>query len=162
MQFLRAVRQGRWLTHPHWPGLQPGQVQADALGDLTTTKNRLSVFRVESDSEIAMVTVALASNKKFLANIDYLLFDDSHLESLEIEAIRNKGNTPDARVNELHYDLNIRDGSALLSFAQSISDGQVTRIYDYDLGPQLLDALTRGVIDRTYIDEELLQKIKAN
>lgn len=158
-QFLRTVRRGRWFRHPEIMGLAPGEIQADALGDIATTDNRLSVYKVTDPSEITRIATALASTRVFLSNFDYLLFDESFLVPLEIAALQNRGATPDAEVNDLHYNLDIHSGNILLSFAESIADGQVTRIRQQNVKINLQEARSRGALDESQIAEKLLEAL---
>ena len=72
--FLRMTRQGRWLKYPDLEWLQPDELQSDALLDLQTKDNRLSVYRAEGEEEAKQVVIALAANRESLSNLDYAIF----------------------------------------------------------------------------------------
>ncbi len=81
---MRVVRQARWYKYPELDWLPDGGLQADALGDLQTSGNALSVYRVENETDRERVIVALAANRDNLANLDYAIFDDAGLASIGI------------------------------------------------------------------------------
>jgi hypothetical protein len=85
---LRGIRKRRWSTDTtdksiSW--LSNGEIQSDALGDLNTSNNTLSVWYVEDDqSNLDQVITALASNRDAISNLDYVLFDISLVNSIQI------------------------------------------------------------------------------
>ena len=102
---MRVVRQPRWHKNPELDWLPDGDLQADALGELQTGGNALSVYRVENETGRERVIVALAANRDNLANLDYAIFDDAGLASIGVAINQPDGQTPDLGVNRLHYDL---------------------------------------------------------
>src|SRR5438874_12791164 len=101
------IRKARWLTGPDVPWLSPGDVPADALLDLRTEANALSVCQVEADlSNLERVVAALAASRDTLANADFVLFDVRILTSLAIGSEATCGATPDEEANaRWHLDL---------------------------------------------------------
>ena len=81
---MRVVRQARWYKYPELDWLPDGGLQGDALGDLQTGGNDLSVYRVENETGRERVIVALAANLDNLANLDYAIFDDAGLASIGV------------------------------------------------------------------------------
>ena len=87
-RFLRTIRQSRWQA-PKWPHPGSDAVKADALADLQTVNNLLSVYMVESIRDIHRITVALAATRDNLQNVDYVVFDDTGLQDIGIAATRS-------------------------------------------------------------------------
>ena len=110
-RYLRVVRQRRWATFPDIEWIAPGETQADALLDLQTKDNRLSVFRVDNDIDIQRVVIALAATRDHVANLDYAIFDDDELIARGIDITRTVGETPDQTANTLHHDIHNPDGA---------------------------------------------------
>jgi hypothetical protein len=105
-QVLRKIRTQKWLCKGHkWLGQD--ELQADALVDLASKGNELSVYVVSDDrSNLEQVVAAMAvTNTERIDNFDYALFDEECLSRLNIKIKVTKANTPDEEVNRLHRDL---------------------------------------------------------
>lgn len=67
----------------------------DAIGDLKTTDNRLSVWKADSDQDIEDALVALAMNRDKVDKICYCLLDERYLHDLNIDVAHDmKGDAP--------------------------------------------------------------------
>ena len=154
------TRQSRWLKHPEWQWLTQGELQSDALLDLQTRDNRLSLFRVESEQETEQVVVALAATKQNLANLDYAVFDQTQLSDTQISVRQEDGDTPDMQVNKRHYDISELTVSKLAILAQIISDGTHCRVPRKTIELRLKDAVRAGILDRARVNSQLLDKLE--
>ena len=125
---MRVVRQARWYKYPELDWLPDGGLQGDALGELRTGGNDLSVYRVENKTGRERVIVALAANPDNWANLDYAIFADAGLASIDVAINQQDGQTPDLGVNILHYDLANLTAGRLVQLPQVISSGEHTRI----------------------------------
>jgi hypothetical protein len=103
MALLRKITKAKWLD-PDW--LPPGELPGDALVDLRTQNNELSVWRIEPDNRnLDDVIAALASNKTgHVDKFDYVLLDDAVVERLGIDCVKRDGDSP-------HGDANVRCGT---------------------------------------------------
>lgn len=118
---IRRVTQARWFRDVIRPWLQKGEIPADPLADLRTTKNSLSVYLVDDDkSNLDRVICALAATREKIQHFDYLLFDWEILPSTGITVEPTEGETIDRAVNELHRDLVELSGRKLLALAAEI------------------------------------------
>lgn len=62
--YLRKVRKARWHRNNNVGWLPAGELQADALGDLRTEDNKLSIWRIEGeDQNIHDIIAAIASKR---------------------------------------------------------------------------------------------------
>ena len=157
--FLRVTRHGRWLVYPDLPWLPQDGIQGDALLDLQTEDNRLSVYRVENEEDTKQVVIALAANRKNLVNLDYAIFEDSPLVSTGIAIQKQNGETPHDQVNKLHYDLaNLTVGS-LAVLAQAVASGAHTRVPWKNIKAGLQEAMGSGALDEGKMKPELLRRI---
>lgn len=59
----------------------------DAIGDLRTTENKLSVWKIENEEDINDVIVALALNRDKVCKIDYLILEEAKIANMEIEVV---------------------------------------------------------------------------
>ena len=141
-----------WLTQ--------GEIQSDALGDLQTKENRLSVYRVESDEEAEQVVVALAANRDSLANLDYAVLDHEQLIETQLSICQQDGETPDSQVNKLHYDITNLTVGKLAQLAQVISTSNHVRVPRKQLKEALKRAVDAGKLDRTQVKPRLLTKLQ--
>lgn len=104
---LRKIRKARWYDHSSIPWLAPGEVQADALDDLKTEDNKLSVWYVNDDkSNLDDVLTAIAVNSDNPTSVDFTLVELAHLEQIGLGTINtNIGETPYQDANHWHRDL---------------------------------------------------------
>ncbi len=138
---FRKIDQKRlWSRKPegdiaNW--LQEGELPADALQDIQTDNNRLSVFLLEDGAAATLERVvgALAARRDFLAKFDYVLFSPTVLAELGIEWESTLGDTPDREVNACHRDLVKLTATKLADFGTSlIKKGNVERKSDRQAG----------------------------
>lgn len=159
-QYLRLVRQRRWATFPDIEWIAPEETQADALLDLQTRNNRLSVFRVDSDNDIQRVVVALAASRDHVANIDYAIFDDDELIVQGIDITQTVGETPDKTANMLHHDIHNLTVRQIELLARTIALADHTRIHRRDIQTMLRDALQSGDLEPDVVRPGVLTRIR--
>lgn len=165
-QYLRSVRRGRWEL-PQWLSPSRGDhqadalcdLQADALGDLATRGNKLSVFRVESDQDIDRITVALAATRDNLQNVDYAVFDDAELQGIGIHIRQSPGKTPAYQVNELHYDFFQLTARQTADLAAIIAKGNIARRPRFEIKESMRLAIQGGELDQEAIKKSVLSQL---
>ena len=147
---LRKIRQSKWYPDPRgsWP-LERG-LQADALGDLRTQRNKLSVFLVdEQRSNLERIATALAANARDWANLDYVMIDVNELASIHIKHELSPGDTPDNEVNAVHVDLMELSVSQLVHLALVFQKkGESNRFLRDDIAQKIVEGVRVGNIDR--------------
>lgn len=120
-KLLRKVKQNRWYRTESQPLLDIGDVPADPLGDLSTSQNRLSVYRVdEGVANVERIARALAVGGQHLDNVSYVLFNASILEKASIGLDPTDGATVDSVVNKCHADLTDLTGKKLVALTRLI------------------------------------------
>ena len=97
-RFLRVVRQARW-SKPLWTDGNTLDWQGDALTDLATTKNSLSVYQADSDAMVHQVIAGLATNRDKLANVDYAMIEGQLLDEMNLRVVPSDRGTPHSGVN---------------------------------------------------------------
>ena len=157
---MRVTRQARWMIYPDLAWLPPGEIQGDALQDIETSDNKVSVFRVENEDDAQQVVFALAANREFLSNLDYAVFDDSNLMAAGIVIRQKDGQTPHNEANKLHYDLSELTARRLVLLAQAVASGEHSRVPKKDIKVGLQQALRSGTIDEDKMKPKLLQSIQ--
>ncbi|MHB1674848.1 MAG: hypothetical protein ACYCSP_11450 [Acidobacteriaceae bacterium] len=153
-KLLRKVKQNRWYKADAQIFLDCGDVPADPLGDLNTSQNRLSVFRVDEDlANIERIARAIASGGDRLDNVGYVLFDTSLLEKASIEMDTTDGETVDSVVNKCHADLTNLTGTKLVTLTRLILlEGESNTI----LKKRIVELVREGVDSK-----ELPEKVRA-
>lgn len=149
-QFLRAgIQPDRWFIHPEIEWLEPGEVQADALLDLRTRDNALSVFEFDGTVDPERIAVAVAAGKKKPDDTGYGIFDRVAVEALGIEIRLIEGATADRTVNGMHRDLNVRTATNLVALAEVIAEGTIQPILKKRVKQLLKTGLESGQLDST-------------
>jgi len=159
---LRKIRKSKWYKNESVPWLQEDQIQADALGDLVTSSNSLSVWLVNDDqSNLEQVVVALASTCDFVSNIDYALFKVELLSGIGIEIEPNEGLTPYSEANHWHRDLTRITARKLIKLAELIyTDAQRMRIPEKKVLGLIKDAVKNKQIDIVDLQENIAKKVR--
>lgn len=137
--------------------LGPGELQADAIDDLRTRGNALSVFEVDDPANVERIAVAVAAGRDDPAEVSYALFDRAGVEALGIQIQGNPGNTGDATVNRFHYDLRNLTAAQLVELANVIARGTL----DVILAPRVRELIRTGVNAGRLDPERISKKLRA-
>ena len=160
-RFLRVTRQSRWINDADddkW--LLSGEIKADALRDLQTDKNALSIYRADDESAVNKICLAIAATLQNFDNVDYAIFDAAELPPIGIEPTQTAGGTPYPEVNSLHYDLTMLTVEKVSRLAQVIAAGVHNRIPKKSIEISLRSELRSDSLDRNGIDSRLLRRLE--
>jgi len=144
------------------PWLQPDELAADALQDLRTKQNRLSVYLVDSLESPALnrVLAAMAASRDNIDKLDYASFDWSFLGDLGIEVEAVPGGTPDEEVNQWHRDLVELTAAKLAALGLTMRrHGNVSRKYPKDVTDLIREGVRLSQIDYGRLKQTLASKI---
>jgi len=161
-RLLRSIRKSKWYKHREVPWLPTGKVQADALGDLKTEDNKLSVWHVEDDrSNLERVVAAFAASRECISNFDYALVDEATLLKLNVKMETTPGLTPDDEVNgRWHRDLCEMTADKLLALAMAIAaKGERKRLGEKEVRGLIRQAIEKKRIDQTRLKPRVAVKI---
>lgn len=152
-RILRKIRKNRWYKTEEISWLPDNELQADALDDLRTKSNELSVYRVdENESNLGRVIAALAANTDNPSNIDFAIFGQEIISEIGIKAKNSRGDLPDDQVNHWHTDLYELSASQLLELAKAIkAKARIERKGYKQVLELVADSLVEGSIERTRI-----------
>ncbi|MEL6927130.1 MAG: hypothetical protein AAFO95_00675 [Cyanobacteria bacterium J06600_6] len=159
---LRGIRKRRWSTDASISGLSEGEIQADAFGDLSTSKNTLSVWHVEDDkSNIDQVITAFASNRDNISNFDYVLFNTNLVSNIGINIEQNPGATPFEAANHWHRDLTMLTASKLFKLIDIICNQHIekSRVKEKDILKLINKAVENNLIQRERLKEKIVSKL---
>lgn len=154
----------RIVSNPKWEKarfMSPQDVPADALSDLRTNNNELSVWYVESDrSNLDSALVAAASNRQHLDKLDYELIDEGILVSLEIKCKKSDGNSPHRIASStMHRDLTELTVEKISRLASAMMPLSRVRVPEKKVVLMLRTALTGGLLDPDRIPSRLLDSL---
>lgn len=153
---LRVVKQSRWIKLDWFPA---GAIQSDALRDLQTTENTLSLYRVNDRDEFENVVVGLASNRERIQNLDYVILNEAEIRSAGIIPVRTDGETPCNEANILHYNLQELTVEKVAKLAQFISVKHLDRIPRKTIESKVRNAMALGLLDSSKIKDSLLHEL---
>jgi len=159
---LRKIRKSKWYKNLGVPWLKQEDLQADALGDLDSKDNKLSVWLIEDNrSNLERVITALAAKCDHPTNIDIALLEQNVLDKLDIRWSKTSGDSCDDEINKtFHIDLIELTAAKLLQFAQQIQQkGNKTRFFQKEIIQMLTKGISTGKISRDKIKETLLNEI---
>lgn len=162
MALLRKITKAKWYDQSWLP---QGEVPGDALVDLRTQKNELSVWRIEpGETNLNAVIAALASNKTDrLDNLDYVLVDEDVVGQLGIQSVLSEGDSPHPHANtHWHVDLVELSGSKVLALAHEMKrlQGEHKRVQPKVVREILKAALRGGELRRESLMPELLADLE--
>jgi hypothetical protein len=154
MPYLRKIRKSKWYKNENPPWLNPDEIQADALVDIGTQSNELSVYYVDDQKTcLDQVAVALALLCNYVSNLDYVLIREDDLDDarIKVRPSPNHGQTPDDIVNSQHCDIYEVSAQKLLALAAIIKNSEIGRITEPNLRRKAARALFEKRMDRTKI-----------
>ena len=143
-----------WLT--------VSDLRADALRDLPTENNRLSIYEIDGQNGVPLprVLAALAARRQYLAKLDFIVFDSKVLDELKIDMDKAAGITYDAAVNGCHFDLIKLTAQKLAQFGARIREtGNIDRYSDKKVKGLINDAVRQQFMDAKQFSPELAKKL---
>ncbi len=139
-----------------------GSAPADALQDVSTDENALSVWEAGEDSaSFDRVVAAIASNREYLQKIDFLVFDSTLVKDLGLKMERKPGETLDEYANaSWHFDLIHLSVSDLSCLANAMfANANIKRLYEKDLVRLLRTSIGNGHIDGDKLKPSVKSKV---
>lgn len=158
---LRKIRKSKWYKNDSVPWLEKDEIQSDALGDLVTSSNTLSVWLVDDDqSNLEQVIVALASGCDNISNFDYALLNVDLVLNVGIKIKTKEGLTPYTRANQWHRDLVELTTNKLFKLAEAMfGDSDRERVTEKIVLKLIKDAVQNGQIDKTKLSTGIIKKL---
>lgn len=162
--FLRKID-----NRPLWYAPLPGEnwlgvrdLRADALRDLRTDGNKLSIFEVDERAgmPITRILAAIAAKRDYLAKLDFILFESAVVENLGIAFEKAAGDTFDPAVNACHVDLVRLTAAKLAEFGARIrSDGEIARRGEKQVAILIQESLAKGFIDPNHLRPDVAKHV---
>lgn len=147
--FFRKVRRTKWYREDPKGQASIEKLQADALGDLRTQSNLLSLFIVDNDlGNLERIAAAFAATSEHRGNLDYVLVDRQAINKLGLKEIPNPGETKDQEVNKVHIDMAIPNAQNLVDLAFVFwNEGDTKRIQQKKIQQMIQEGKESGQIE---------------
>ena len=114
----RAVRLARWEIDA-FPWIKPNDIQADALTDLQTQSNILSIWKIEDDlSNLENIITAIAATRLKPDVVQYIMVDIQTILDAGFTLKETPGDTPFTSMAHYHVDIVELSGQRLVNLAR--------------------------------------------
>ena len=159
---LRIIRKSKWYKHPEVKWLGDDELQADALADIATSNNSLSVWEIaDNRTNLDPVIAALAAMRGTTANVDFALLTLTAVQKKSIQITETTGTTFDEQVNTLHRELTELSAAKLLALAQIIQHlPKRERLKEPDVIGLIQAAVDAGRIKRDLLSQSIKNKLR--
>ncbi len=155
---LREIRKSKWYKNSDVQWLREDELQADALGDIRTSNNTLSVWQIADDRRnLDAVIAALAAGKNTASNFDFALFTEAAVLEKNIKIAETPGTTLDVGVNGFHRELTELSAGRLQALAQII---QRVAARERIVEPKVLNLIATAIREGRIKTEVLSPNIK--
>lgn len=158
-RYLRMVRRARW-SPPCWNVGTTPKWQGDALRDLNTEQNGLSVYLADTQERIDQVVATLAANRDNLANLDYAIFAEDLLSQLKLRWEQVDGKTVHCKANGLHFDIVDLTADNVFSLMERVTADNVIRVPKHRVKDLLQHAIHDGHVDVAGLKPSLVNSLK--
>lgn len=149
--FLRKIGKAKWNKNTVTDALQ-----SDALADLKTSSNTLSVWLVKDDkSNLEQVITALISSCDRFSHCDYVLIDINLVTNIGIKYEENEGKTPYIVANQWHRDLIELTVDKIFDLAKVIEPLEKGRFLEKFVRNLVKEAYENGQIDETKLGDKM-------
>lgn len=155
-------RKAKWADpQSDEPWLGANDLRADALRDLETEENKLSIWEVNEEIPLPRILAALAALRDYVGKLEFIVFDSAVLDELGIVREHANGNTHDGGVNSRHIDLIQLTARKLSDFGARIRAAQkVERYLPKQVVPLIQDSVDRGYIQWNLLKPDVAEKIR--
>jgi hypothetical protein len=159
---LRKIRLNRWLKPDDLSWLPPGEIQADPLGDLATTKNDLSVWEIDDEqSNLDAVLVAYSLTTQRIDDLAYRLINVDDIVAIHIEIKNTEMPTKVKGVGEFHRDLSSLSATKLIETAKLLMDkGKTGQILSKRIFELIDIYISSGHLDKSKLSRDHLAQYR--
>ena len=139
-------------------------VKADAITNcLKTTKNNLSVWRIESEDNLHEAILALVANQDHLDTIDVVILEESTLLDYKLNIVASPGDTPVESLIGAHRDISdltyTKLGIVKDHIVERIRNDKIKRYTVGALKKILKEAIKKGILKKNDLKESIKNKI---
>jgi len=140
--------------------LANADVRADALKSLKTEDNTLSIYIIDELIQLDRLLAAYCAGRQRIGSIDFVLFNQTILDDVQVECVASSGKVPDLEVARWHGDLVRLSGRRLVELACRIqNDGTIERRLDKPVARLIRASLHQQFFREQELTEELLASL---
>lgn len=160
--FIRMIQRARYQ---HVRGAPADQPSCDAVTDLRTTDQSLSVWQMDPAASVAsddrLLLAVLGAQRPNLSPLDLVSITEEFLASTGIELRRTPGNVQVASLNERHFDLVNLTIAQLSALALTIMQASlpIHRVSQPQLRDLIKGEVNSGKIERAWVTKGVWQKV---
>ena len=150
---LRSLtnRHTTWTSPPDWLGAD--DVVGDALNDLATRGNMISMYELSGGVDENRIAAALTARRTTTVYfVDYALIEREVLEGLGLDLRTTNGTTADVGVNGCHVDIMNISARAVFGLVEAL---RAAAKFDF-VGPNELATALAGSVSGGFIDVDAL------
>jgi hypothetical protein len=157
---IRKIDKAKWLNGD----IPKEPPSADAItNDLKTTKNTLSVWRINDETELEEAVLAIVSGQDHLETIDVVMLDDDFFVKCNISTETTNGNTPVIDLVDTHRDLLSLDywtiGMVAEHIIENIKKDKLKRFTKIKLKQIIKDAIGMKRLTLSDLTKDIQNKI---
>jgi hypothetical protein len=139
-------------------------VSADAITNcLKTTKNTLSVWKVENEEDLDQAVLALVANQDYLDTIDIVILEETSLLEYNLNIVASPGETPVESLINAHRDISdltfTKLGDVKNHIVERIRNKRLKRYTVSSLKKLLQNSIEAGLLKKEDLKESIQQKI---
>tara|TARA_R110002033_G_scaffold40631_3_gene81046 strand:- start:134 stop:625 length:492 start_codon:yes stop_codon:yes gene_type:complete len=158
---VRKINRSKW---PNSDNTDVFEISSDAITScLRSTRNTLSVWKIDSEKDLDEAVLALAASFQRLESIDVVLLEGQDLVKANINCIQTKGITLVKDLEQTHYDLSelnyFKVGLVAEHIAQRIYLKKIKRYTVTDLKRVLNKAIEDNRLKMEDLNESVRKKI---
>ena len=157
--FVRTIQDSRWFKYPEVSWLLAGEAPGDAVVDLRVRGGALSIYQADDKEAMLRTVAALAATRDHLAKLDYSWFDGGVLPSYGILVSKVPGCTPDAVVDDRHYDVVELSAVRAGELANIIARGDIDRLQKSEVRNLLRERIRLGHLDKSKVNLGVLKAL---
>lgn len=162
--YLRKVQSKRnWDPKGEFSNyLRAGEAPADALADIRTSDNALSIWEIDDQrNNLERVLAAIASRGEHLQKMDHVIVESTRVQHLGVKIEKKSGDTHDSGANSSwHYDLTHLSATDLARLANCLLEyGKSERQLPNKLVSMVKESIQKGFVDQGKLDSKMIQQL---
>ena len=162
MHLVRKINKAKWFQIDI---LKNSDVTADAITNcLKTTKNTLSVWHIDNETDINDAVLAIVSDQDHIETIDVVVLNVNEIEKYEIKIIASDGITSVKSLIDSHRDLSeltyTKLGFIKDHIVERIRAEKMKRFTKGQLKKILKNAIESGILQMNDLKDSVRKKME--
>jgi len=158
---VRKINKAKWLQVDI---STTDDVSSDAITNcLKTTKNTLSVWKIDTEEDLEQAVLALVANQDHLDTIDVVILQEDSLNEYNLNIVASPGDTPVESLVEAHRDIAdltfSRLGNVKDHIVERIRNEHIKRFTVGNLKKLIKKSIEDGLLKKEDLKESIQKKI---